>query len=108
VAISNKFGSGEEDYASFEVQNSRVLSNYRGLDFLKDGAIFQAIEVNTPMFISPIMLFPEFRLASELQEEYKTHVDLMAMRGGPVTTDRVRKQTRVPVGMYVCEFVTFT
>ncbi len=107
VAISNKFGSSEGDYASFAVQNSRVLSNYRGLDFLKDRAIFQAIEVNTPMLISPIMLVPEFRLARELQEEYNTHVDLMAIRGGPVTTDRVRKQTRVPVGMYIRIYVTY-
>ena len=107
VAISNKFGSSEGDYASFAVQNSRVLSNYRGLDFLKYRAIFQAIEVNTPMLISPIMLVPEFRLARELQEEYNTHVDLMAIRGGPVTTDRVRKKTRVPVGMYICIYVTY-
>jgi hypothetical protein len=102
VAISNKFGSGEEDYDSFAMQNSRVLSNYRGLDFLQGGqsinsAFFKAIEVNTPMLISPIMLVPKFRLAKELQEEYNTHVDLMAPRLGPVDTNRIRKQTRVHV-----------
>jgi hypothetical protein len=98
VAISNKFGSGEEDLDSFAMQNSRVLSNYRGLDFRKDSrSFFKAIEVNTPMLISPIMLVPKFRLAKELQEEYNTHVDLMAARLGPVDTNRIRKQTRVHV-----------
>jgi len=113
VSYSNKFHVAETENGggqgqgsggagsteSFVIQNSRVISEIDGLDFREGdhAAFFKGIEVNTPLLISPIMLIPRFRSAKELQEEYNLHAHHMAVRRGPPSSDRVRKESRVPV-----------
>jgi hypothetical protein len=72
-------------------------SDKEGLHYDGSSDFFKAIEVNTPMFISPIMMIPEYLTPFELQKEYLTHVVDMNVRKGPLVTNRERLSTRVPV-----------
>ena len=49
------------------------------------------------MLISPIMMIPEFKTEKQMQEEFLKHVDHMRSRNGPLTTNRLRKEVRIPV-----------
>ena len=63
----------------------------------EDAAFFNAIEVNQPLYMSPIMMIPEYRHLKELQEEYlQWHGDMLT-RNGSATTARRRLATHVPV-----------
>jgi len=62
-----------------------------------DVSFFNAIEVNYPMLISPIMMVPEALPASTLQQEYLENVEEMSIRQGPTVENSVRMSTRVPV-----------
>ena len=69
---------------------------YRPID-TTDESFFNAIEVNTPMLISPIMMVPRHIPPGELQEEYLKNVGDISVRSGPTITNRERVETRVKV-----------
>jgi hypothetical protein len=55
--------------------------------------IFSALEVNYPMYISPIQLYPEAFAVEHVQRMYYAMTEDMAVRSGPVVP--YRKQIRV-------------
>jgi len=56
-------------------------------------ALFNAIEVNFPMLISPIMLIPQELPFGLVQEIYYQQVGSMDIRDGPLVTNQDRAQT---------------
>ena len=59
--------------------------------------MFNAIEVNYPMLLSPIMMVPEMLPSAKIQQEYLENVEEMSVRSGPTVENKVRVSTTVPV-----------
>jgi len=60
-------------------------------------ALFNAIEVNYPMFISPILMVSEALPIGTLQRRYYASSNDMKKRRGPLVSTQERKQISVPV-----------
>ena len=60
-------------------------------------SFFNALEVNYPMLISPIMMVPKALPSALVQQEYLKNVEEMSIRVGPTVENAVRVATRVPV-----------
>uniref|UniRef100_A0A7S1DHJ7 Polycystin cation channel PKD1/PKD2 domain-containing protein n=2 Tax=Hemiselmis andersenii TaxID=464988 RepID=A0A7S1DHJ7_HEMAN len=60
-------------------------------------ALFNAIEVNFPMLISPIMLVPQELPFGLVQEIYYQQVGNMAVRDGPLVTNKERASTTMEI-----------
>jgi hypothetical protein len=65
------------------------------LCLFNESAIFNAIEVNYPMLVSPILMVPRVMSLGELQRHYYSSVKSMLLRRGPLKTNR--GQPTVPV-----------
>jgi hypothetical protein len=60
-------------------------------------AMFNAIEVNQPMLISPVMLVPEALPVGNLQRRYYASVADMRIRRGPLLSTRERAAGMIPI-----------
>ena len=59
--------------------------------------IFDAIEFNYPVVISPISLIPRAMQTHELQEQYMRTVGTMKVRTGPLNSEIAKSSARVPI-----------
>uniref|UniRef100_A0A7S0W9M5 Polycystin cation channel PKD1/PKD2 domain-containing protein n=1 Tax=Hemiselmis tepida TaxID=464990 RepID=A0A7S0W9M5_9CRYP len=60
-------------------------------------ALFNAVEVNFPMLISPVMLVPQELPFGLVQEIYYQQVGSMAIRDGPLVTNKERRATNMQI-----------
>ena len=102
IAVSNKYRTEGNKGGTFGMQNMRQKKGGNsGLNLplgpSDTNSFFQAIEINTPMLISPIMMVPQYRTPKQLQEMYIQNFNEMSTRKGPLVTNRERINTRVPV-----------
>ncbi len=60
-------------------------------------AIFEAIEVNYPILISPIMMVAKELPMVQLQQLYYKNLKEIKLRVGPINSNSERVQTRIPI-----------